>query len=193
MLFRSGNIRQAIRERYSTPRLRDPMQLLRASIVLTDLLFDIHEARGPFCMTEPRAKGQRLASPHESIRISMNTRIVPSSSYVKGKLAVKPCAYRPSSHYVLSRPRASFILRSCLPHADLVCALSVPFYLIPPTPSSSSCISRHVHQSSASGAWPARTKPGKVGPPPTWLASDITPINPQPRWRDYACRYPPKR
>ena len=59
---RSGtNARQAIPERYSTPRLRDPMQLLHASIVLTDPLFDIHEARGPFLMSQPRVKGQRLA------------------------------------------------------------------------------------------------------------------------------------
>ena len=32
------NVRQAIREWDSTPRLRDPVQLSRASIVLTDLL-----------------------------------------------------------------------------------------------------------------------------------------------------------
>ena len=36
-LSRSGkNLRQAIRERYPTPGLRDPVQPLRASIVLTD-------------------------------------------------------------------------------------------------------------------------------------------------------------
>ena len=70
---RSGtNVRQAIRERHSTPRLREPVQLLRASIVLTKPLFDIHEARGPFLTTQPRAKGQRLASPRESILLSTN-------------------------------------------------------------------------------------------------------------------------
>ena len=33
---------------------------------------DIHEARGPFLMTQPRAKGQRLASPREPNRPNMN-------------------------------------------------------------------------------------------------------------------------
>ena len=50
------------------------MQLSRASIILTDpLLFRmaavpfgyIHEARGPFLTTQPRAKGRRLPSPCE--------------------------------------------------------------------------------------------------------------------------------
>ena len=54
------NVRQAIRERHSTPRLRDPVSLHRASIVLTDPQFDMHEARGPFLTTQPRAKGQHL-------------------------------------------------------------------------------------------------------------------------------------
>ena len=114
-LSRSGNVHQEIHERYSTPRLRDPMQLLRASIVLTDPLFDIHEARGPFLMTKPGDKGQRLASPRESIRLSTNTRIVPSSSCVEGKPAVKPCSYRPSPSYVLSRPRVSLTPHSTVP------------------------------------------------------------------------------
>jgi len=104
---RSGtNVRQAIRERHSTPRLRDTVQLLCASIILTHPLFDTHEAQGPFLMTQPRAKDQRLASPCVSIFLSTNTRIVLSSSCVEGKTAVKPYSYRPSPNYVLSRPRA---------------------------------------------------------------------------------------
>ena len=108
------SVPQAIRERYSTPRLRDPVQLLRASIVLTDPLFDIHEFRGPFLMAHPRAKGQRLASSRESNRLSTNTRIMRSSSCVEGKLAVKPCSYRPSLSYVLSRLCAPLTPHSCV-------------------------------------------------------------------------------
>ena len=119
------NICQAIRERHSTPRLGETMQLLCVSIVLTDPLFDIHEARGPFFMTQPRAKGQRLASPREPNRLSMNTRIVPPSPCIKGKLAVNPCSYRLSPRYVLSRPHASFTPYSTVPpHTDIVRALS---------------------------------------------------------------------
>ena len=44
-----------------------------------------------------------------------NTRIVPFSSCVEGKPAVKPCSYRPSPSYVLSRPRASLTPHSCVP------------------------------------------------------------------------------
>jgi len=51
------NVRQAICERHSTPRLKDPVQLPHASIVLTDPLFDINEARSPSLTTKPRAKG----------------------------------------------------------------------------------------------------------------------------------------
>ena len=100
------NVRQEIHTQHSTPRLRDPVQPLHALIVLTDPLFDIHEARGPFHMTQQRAKGQRLASPRESICLIRNMRIVPSSPRIKGKPAIKPCSYRTSPNYVLSRPRA---------------------------------------------------------------------------------------
>ena len=79
-------VRQEIREWYSTPRLRNPVQLLHGSIVLTDPRFDIHEARGPFLTTQPRAKGQRLASPRKPNHLNTNTRIVPSSSCVEGKV-----------------------------------------------------------------------------------------------------------
>ena len=109
------NICQAIRERHSTPRLGETMQLLCVSIVLTDPLFDVHEARVLFLMTQPRAKGQCLASPREPNRLNMNTRIVPSSSCVEGKPDVKPCSYRPSPNYVLSRPRASLTPHSTVP------------------------------------------------------------------------------
>ena len=68
----TNNVRQVICERYSTPRLRDVMQLLCSSIILTDPLFDIHEAWGPFLMTQPRAKGQRLGSPHEPNHLNTN-------------------------------------------------------------------------------------------------------------------------
>ena len=84
------NVHQAFHERYSTPRLRDPVQLLHALIVLTDPLFDIHEAQGPFLTTQLRAKGQRLASPREPNHLNTNTRIVPFSSCVEGKPTVKP-------------------------------------------------------------------------------------------------------
>ena len=107
-LSRSGNVHQTNRERYSTSRLRDPMQLLRASILLTDPLFVIHKAQGPFLTNQPRAKGQRLASPREPNRLNTNKIIVPSSSCVEGKPAVKPCSCRPSPNYVLSQPRAPF-------------------------------------------------------------------------------------
>ena len=70
-LSRSGKkVRHTIQEWYSTPKLRDPMQLLHALIVLTDpLLFRIAPSssvtytrhRGPSLMTKPRANGQRLA------------------------------------------------------------------------------------------------------------------------------------
>ena len=105
-----ANVRQAIHERYSTPRLRDPVQLLCASIVLTDPLFYIHEARGPFLTTQPRAKGQRLASPWEPNRLNTNTRIVQSSSCIEGKPAVKSCSYRPSPSYVLSLSHVRLLL-----------------------------------------------------------------------------------
>ena len=49
------NIVQAMRKRHSTPRLRDPVQLLHGSIVLTDPLFDIHEAQGPFHTTSQKS------------------------------------------------------------------------------------------------------------------------------------------
>ena len=133
-------VRQAICERYSTPRLRDPMQLLRASIILTDLLFDIHEAWGPFLMTQPRAKGQHLASPCEPNHLSTNTRIVPSSSCMERKPAVKPCSYRPSPRYTLSLSpsldcvRPSLRTRAFLPQtlnslSYLVCWLPCPLPL----------------------------------------------------------------
>ena len=54
------NVRKAIRKRYSTPRLRDPVQLLHASIVLTDPLFDIHEVPGSVSHNQPRVDGQGL-------------------------------------------------------------------------------------------------------------------------------------
>ena len=119
------NVGQAIRERYSTPRLGDPVQLLRASIVLTDTLFDIHEALSPFLTIQPRAKGQRVPSPREPNRLNTNTRIMPSSSCIEGKPAVKPCSYKLSPSYALSQPRASLTPHSTVPlHTDIVSALS---------------------------------------------------------------------
>ena len=104
---------------------RDPVQLLRLSIVLTGPLFDIHKARGPFLMTQPRAKGQRLASPYEPNRLNTNTRIVPSSLCVEEKPVVKPCSYKPPPIYVLSRPRVSLTPHSTVPpYTDLVHVLS---------------------------------------------------------------------
>ena len=73
---------------------------------------------------------------------------------------------------------------SCFPHTGIVHALSILIGVMPPT--SSSCVSHHTHQYSASRAWPARTKPGKAGLLPTRLASDVTPINHQPQGRDFA-------
>ena len=94
-LSRSGtNIRQAIHERDSTSRLRDPMQLSRASIVFTDLLLFriaavpfgyIHEAWGPFLMTQPRAKGSVLLHHASQNCLSTNTIIMQSSSCIEGK------------------------------------------------------------------------------------------------------------
>ena len=117
--FRSRtNVRQAIRKRKSaTPRLREPMQLLRASIVLTDPLFVIHETRGVFLTTQPRAKGQHLASPCKPNRLSMSSRIVPSSSHIEGKTAVKACSYRPSLN-------CDSFSTTCVPHSALVSSLN---------------------------------------------------------------------
>ena len=69
---------------------------------ITNPLSDIHEALRPVAYNQPRVDGQRLASPHEPNRLSTNTRIVPCSSCIKGKPAVKPCSFRPSPRYVLS-------------------------------------------------------------------------------------------
>ena len=90
-LSHSRNIRKAICEWYSTPRLRDPMQLLHASIVLTDPLSHIHETLRPVAYDQPIGDGQRLTSPREPNRLNTNTRIMPSSLFIKGKPAVKPC------------------------------------------------------------------------------------------------------
>ena len=147
-LSHSRNIRQAIHERYSTPMLKGPCAVCgiqpQCSRDPQDFLFiprsssptrrsqngaipfgDIHEARCPSLTSQPRDNGQRLASPREPNHISTNATIVPSSSCVEGKPAVKPCSYRPSPNYVLSQPHASLTPHSCVPpHTDLVRALS---------------------------------------------------------------------
>ena len=112
-LSRSGkNVHHAICERYSTPGLRDPVRIIFASIVLTNR----HEAPESVSHDPTKSQWPASCSVREPIRLSMNMRIVQSSSCVKGKPAVKPCSYRPSPNYVLSRPRASLTLHSsCLP------------------------------------------------------------------------------
>ena len=86
---------QAIRKRDSTSRLRDPVQLSHASIVLTDpLLFRmaavpfgyIHEGSGsvPHDQTkEPKASV--LLHHANQNHLSTNTIIMPASSCVEGK------------------------------------------------------------------------------------------------------------
>ena len=112
-LSRSGpNVLQAIHERYSTPRLRDPMQLKMA---LSPLVTDIHEASRLVSYDQRRVDGQRPASPREPNHLNTKTIIVPSPSCVEGKPAVKPCSYRPSPSYVLSRLRVSLTPHSCVP------------------------------------------------------------------------------
>ena len=49
---------------------------------------DIHEASWSVSHDQSRVIGQRLAPPSEPIRLSTNTRIVPSSSCVEGKPAI---------------------------------------------------------------------------------------------------------
>ena len=63
--------------------------------------------RGPSHTTQPRDNGQHLASPHKPNCLSINTRIMASSSCVEGKPAAKPCSYRPCPSYDLSRPHTS--------------------------------------------------------------------------------------
>ena len=96
------------------------------------------QCNGPVCRssspTQRRAKGQCLASPCGPNRLNTNTRIVQSSS----------CALTLNSHLskiCLIPPLGSGIFKNVqaklpLDHADIT---------------------------SASGAWPARTKPGKAG------------------------------
>ena len=156
-LSRSGsNVRRAICEQYSTPRLRDPVQLLRASIVFTDPLFDKHEAPGSVSYNPTKIQWPTSCSVREPIRLSMNMRIVQSSSCVEGKPAVKPCSDRPSPSYVLSRPCASLTQMQ-------------------PTKQTTSSLLSDVTPNNryTSGAWLARTKPGKARLLPArhaWLA-----------------------
>ena len=61
----------------------------------------------------------------DPICLSMNARIVPSSSCVEGKPAVKPCSYRSSPSYILSRPRTSLTPHSCVPlYLSLIACLT---------------------------------------------------------------------
>ena len=84
-----------------------------------------HEDRGPLLTTQPRSKGQRPASPCEPNSLNMNTRIVQSSSCVKGKPATKPRSHRPPPNYILSRLHASLAPHSCFPpHTDIMRVLS---------------------------------------------------------------------
>ena len=146
------NARQAIHERHSTPKLKDPVQRLRVPIVLTDPLW---HSRGSESVSHDSTKRQRPAS------------------YFTRALTL-------SNHFWLSSKINS---ASCVPHTDLVCELCqslIRFSTIPPTPSLKCTTHLPLHQvyiSSASGAWPARTKPWKAGLLPAQLASDVTPIN----------------
>ena len=86
---------------------------------------DIHEVLRS--VSHDPIKSQRPASfsVSEPTRLSTNTRIVPSSSCIEGKPAVKPCSYRLSPSYILSRPRASLILNSSNKATHLFASLSL--------------------------------------------------------------------
>ena len=68
---------------------------------------DIHEASKSVSHDPAKSQWPMSALPREPICLSTNTRIVPSSSCIKGKPAVMPCSYTPSPSSVVSRPRAS--------------------------------------------------------------------------------------
>ena len=71
---------------------------------------DMHETPGFVSHDPTKSQWPASCSVRETIRLSTNRRIVPSSSCVEGKPGVKPCSYRPSPRPVLSRPRASLTL-----------------------------------------------------------------------------------
>ena len=88
------NVRQAINERNSISRLRDPVHLSRASIVLTDpLLFRmaaIHSlpyTRFRVCSSRPNQEPKATSLLHHVSQnwLSTNTIIMPSSSCIEGK------------------------------------------------------------------------------------------------------------
>ena len=142
-LSHSGNVRQAICEWYSAPRLRDPGHLLCTSIVLTDPLFDKQEALGSVSHYPTKSQWPTSCSAHEPIRLSTNKRHMPSSSCIKGMPDVKPFSYRPSPGYILSR------LHDGVPHFALV--------------RSSSSLSDITEQPFPPGVWLAWPKPENAG------------------------------
>ena len=111
-----------------------------------------YEASKSVSHDQPRVNGQRLAPPRESIRLSMNMRIVQSSSCIERKPAVMPCFTRhPLPTFSLDHVRPSTELKN-KPNQNLLLLTSRPsiFHL---------------------WAWLAHTNPGRWGFSPTWTCS----------------------
>ena len=131
------------------------------------LFSDINEAQRPCHTTHPIVNDRRLAPPRQPNRLNTNTKIVPSSSCVEGKSAVKPCSYRPSPSYIVSQPCASLTLHSCVPpdllsQSDVIrnnrsirgvaCSHQTQEGWASARSTRLARFRRHAHQSSASGA-----------------------------------------
>ena len=123
----------------------------------------IHEAQGPFLTTQPRAKGQRLASPRESKppQHEYDNRAI----FMHRRKAILSCPdlsrHLQATFSSLNRVRPLLCTQPLFTLTLCVCSQSLAITLQP-----TFLLRRHAGPNSSSGAWPPRNKLWKVGPLP---------------------------
>ena len=168
-LSRSVNVRQTIREWYSTPRLRHPVQLGMAP--------------SP-SMTYMRLQGPSHTSSQESMANVSLHHLSQNRLYEYENHAVFFMHRRKASREALFLQAISELCSlstTCIPHSALVYSFSELSLTSPPTTvylRGVACSSETWEGGASLSVWHA------------CLASDITPINQQPRGHDFACRHP---